>query len=251
MSSNILFSIIIITKSNYKDLLLTLDSVAGLKYRNFEAIVVNGSRSEYTVPESYSAILSLIEINDEGAGIYNAMNLGIDHVTGDYVVFMNAGDQFASSSVLTEIESILKDNDDIDVLCGAAIRIDSNTGRSSIFWPRQPSSLLYGMISCHQSIYYRGDLLSKYKFETNSCISNDWKHLLNISRLEYKLFVTKEIFSKFDINGLSNKKYLKTLFEKWKYARKISQDRAHVDKVYFRKFVKIIRWKFQTRFHGI
>jgi len=93
------------------------------------------------------------------------MNLGIDNVFGDYVVFMNAGDQFSSSSVLTEIGTTLAKNDEIDILYGAAIRVDSSTGRNSIFQSRQPGSLLYGMVACHQSIYYRGDLLKKHKLK--------------------------------------------------------------------------------------
>lgn len=231
--------------------MLTLDSVASIDYKKFEAIVVNGSEKDYQVPESYKNSFPLSEIYDDGAGIFNAMNIGIEHVNGDYVVFMNAGDQFASPNVFTEISSILQADKDIDVLCGAAIRIDSNDGQRSVFWPRQPKSLLYGMIACHQSIYYRSRLLFKYKFDCDACISNDWKHLLDLSRLGYKLSVTDEILSIFDINGLSNKKYLKTLFEKWKYARQLDENRLHVDRVYFRKLVKIIRWKVKTKFRGI
>ena len=247
MSNNIFFSIIIITKSNYKELLLTLDSVADFNYGTFEVIVINGSKNEYKVPDSYGNSFSLSEIYDDGVGIYNAMNLGIEYVKGDYVVFMKAGDLFVSNNIFSYINSMLKANSEIDVLYGAAIRTDGSNDSSSIFWPRKPDSLLFGMIACHQSIYYRSSLLFKYKFEENN-ISNDWKHLLNLYRNGYSLFMTNRIFSLFDTSGLSSKRFFKAFLEKWKYARQISQNRLQIDARFSRKLVRIMRGKFERKF---
>lgn len=251
MNRNNFFSIIIITKSNYNDLLLTLGSVLEIEYQNYEVIVVNGSHHEYVVPASYRNNCSITEIHDDGLGIYNAMNLGIDHVNGDFVVFMNSGDQFASPAVLADVNLMLRENEDTDVLYGASLRVDRDSGRSSKFVPRRTESLLYGMISCHQSIYYRSSLLFEHKFDVSNRISNDWKHLLNLYQMGYKFLMTDRVLSVFDISGVSSKRYLKYIIERWKYARKISVNRAHVDSVYFRKIVKVIRWKLKNRFRGV
>lgn len=46
-------------------------------------------------------------VQDNGVGIFNAMNLGIKKSTGDYINFLNSGDIFAYPAVLKSVEPYL------------------------------------------------------------------------------------------------------------------------------------------------
>lgn len=238
---NICFSIIVITKSNIDDLLTTLESINKIDHNEFEVIVVNGSQEEYTTPPDYGKHFSLTEIYDEGSGIYHAMNVGIQHIQGDYAVFMNAGDQFASSLILSDVKQVLQADSDTDILCGAAIRSDKKNNRSNTFWPRNPDVLVFGMIACHQSIYYRCSLLRKHKFDESGHVSNDWRNLLDMYRLGYKFNITDQVYSIFDTSGLSSRRPIRTLFDHWLYAIKTEGNRLHISAVYLRKILRAAR----------
>jgi len=238
---SICFSIIVITKSNFDDLITTLKSINKIDHNEFEVIVVNGSKKEYTTPPDYGNCYSLTEICDEGSGIYHAMNEGVRHIQGDYAVFMNAGDQFSSSHVLRDVNQVLSADKNTDILCGAAIRSDKKNNRSNTFWPRNPDALVFGMIACHQSIYYRSSLLVKHKFDESARVSNDWRHLLDLYRQGYKINVTDEIYSVFDMSGLSSRRPIRTLLDHWLHAIKTGDDRLHISAVYLRKLLRAVR----------
>ena len=237
------FSIIVITKSNYDDLISTLESISEIDYREFEVIVVNGSKEEYATPAEYENRYPLSEIHDEGSGIYHAMNAGIQHIHGDYTLFMNAGDQFASSLVLRDVNDLLQAENEIDIQCGAADRSDKENSRINTFWPRNPDTLIYGMIACHQSIYYRSSLLSKHKFDESTRVSNDWRHLLDMYRLGCKFKVVDQVYSIFDTSGLSSKHPFWSLYDRWLHAIKTGDNRLHISAVYFKKFLRAVRGK--------
>lgn len=106
------FSIITITYNAEAVLERTLESVAAQTYPEIEHIIVDGASkdSTLTIAEEYSRQSDaahnghhVIIKSEPDKGIYDAMNKGLEHAMGTYIVFMNAGDTFASSSTLTDI----------------------------------------------------------------------------------------------------------------------------------------------------
>ena len=66
-----------------------------------EYIVIDGGSSDGTadaVAPFRGALAAFVSERD--AGLYDAMNKGLDRATGDFVCFMNAGDQFAGDRAL-------------------------------------------------------------------------------------------------------------------------------------------------------
>lgn len=85
---------------------LTVQSVLAQDYGHMEFIVVDGNSSDNTseVLQRYRDSISVC-ISEPDDGVYDAMNKGLRHATGEWVLFMNAGDVFASASVLSTIFS--------------------------------------------------------------------------------------------------------------------------------------------------
>lgn len=97
-------SIITVTFQNVEGLKVTMRSVFGQNYPTLEFILVDGGSTDGT--------LEVIRENEAGIswwcseqdrGIYDAMNKGIRQASGDWIIFMNAGDSFFSSQILKEV----------------------------------------------------------------------------------------------------------------------------------------------------
>lgn len=82
----------------------TMDSVLQQDYENVEYIVVDGASTDGTVSMLESVDCPYLKwISEPDSGIYNAMNKAIGMATGEYVIFMNAGDLFAGDDVLSRV----------------------------------------------------------------------------------------------------------------------------------------------------
>ena len=90
------YSIIVVTFNNADGLERTLRSIRQLDYAPKETIVIDGGSKDGSldIVERNKDIIT-VALSEEDTGIYNAMNKGIRLATGDYVAFMNAGDEFA------------------------------------------------------------------------------------------------------------------------------------------------------------
>ena len=86
------YSIIVVTYNNAAGLRETLQSIQSLDYANKEVIVIDGGSQDGTqrIIADNDTLIAFAS-SEKDNGIYNAMNKGIKHVTGDYVVFMNDG----------------------------------------------------------------------------------------------------------------------------------------------------------------
>ena len=82
----------------------TLNSVLAQDYPELEYVVVDGNSSDGTsaVLQRYAHKLGQL-LSEPDRGVYDAMNKGIRLATGEYLLFMNAGDLFASSTALREL----------------------------------------------------------------------------------------------------------------------------------------------------
>ncbi len=165
----------------------TILSIINQDYNNVEWIVVDGQSTDSTLQifDKYKSNISKI-ISEPDKGIYDAMNKGIDLVTGDYVHFMNAGDVFVNNQILSTIFNN-EENNSMDVIFGDAIA--QFNGFNKIFKGEMPNRSDI-MNFNHQAVFVRTKWMKKIKFDLKFKICADRNFFT-------KLFLTENVQFKY------------------------------------------------------
>ena len=201
-----IYSIIVVTYNNAGGLQRTLRSIRQLDYVQKETVVIDGGSKDETlniIAENQDVIT--ISVSEKDNGIYNAMNKGIRLVTGDYVVFMNAGDEFANKDVLSLVNGY-----DGDIILGG----DLYGGKVRML---KETMTLYDLLSigiCHQSVYYRREVLQKYGFDESYKLIADLKSVVEpLVKDKVRISVVMDVLAKCECGGLSKQRWRETLTE--------------------------------------
>ena len=108
-------SIVTITWNAARTLQRTLDSVHQQTYANIEHWIIDGASTDDTllIAQRYQQDSRHdVKIQSEpDKGLYDAMNKGLQKATGDYIVFLNAGDTlYAPDTIATVVHVALTHN---------------------------------------------------------------------------------------------------------------------------------------------
>lgn len=182
-----------------------MQSVDSQTYTNYEYIVIDGNSTDGTLDflKNYEGKLTKY-VSESDQGIYDAMNKGVKMSSGDYVIFLNAGDLFADA---TTLEKIFKDKIyDSDVIYGDVIK----NGKIK---PAEKPHNAHKMYFCHQSCFTKLTCLRQFPFDTKYKMSADF-NFFKILTLNNKTFKQLNIpIAIFDTTGVSNTKRSKGLKE--------------------------------------
>ena len=186
----ITFSVVTITYNAAAVLRPTLDSVMMQDYPNVEHLIIDGASTDETlaIAKAYQKQSDeaenghVVKIQSEpDKGLYDAMNKGLRLATGDYIVFMNAGDRFPEADTLDKVmlAAVVGDGEERPaVLFGNTDIIDD---KGNFLYHRRLSpperltwrSFRYGMVVCHQAFYARIDIARSLPYDTTFRYSAD------------------------------------------------------------------------------
>ena len=186
----ITFSVVTITYNAAAVLRPTLDSVMMQDYPNVEHLIIDGASTDETlaIAKAYQKLSDeaenghVVKIQSEpDKGLYDAMNKGLCLATGDYIVFMNAGDRFPEADTLDKVmlAAVVGDGEERPaVLFGNTDIIDD---KGNFLYHRRLSpperltwrSFRYGMVVCHQAFYARIDIARSLPYDTTFRYSAD------------------------------------------------------------------------------
>lgn len=194
----VVFSIITCTYNAESVLQRTLDSVLEQTYSHVEHIIVDDASTDATLDmvEAYKQKSDAedwcheVRVKSEpDRGLYDAMNKGIQRATGQYVLFLNAGDTFPSADTLELVaESVGEGEEPPAVLYGDTDVVDDE-GRflrhRRLSPPRRLTwrSFMKGMLVCHQAFYARTDLAKATPYDLHYRFSADVDWCIRIMRL--------------------------------------------------------------------
>lgn len=89
----------------------TMLSVINQTYGNIEYIIIDGGSTDGTadIIKKYADRIAYC-VSEPDNGIYDAMNKGIKVATGEWINFMNAGDEFYDKDVIKKFIPLINDN---------------------------------------------------------------------------------------------------------------------------------------------
>ncbi|BEH72973.1 glycosyl transferase [Edwardsiella tarda] len=180
----------------------TIKSVINQSFKNFQYIIIDGGSSDGTCDyiEKYKKHID-IYISEKDCGIYDAMNKGLSLATGDYVIFMNAGDKFYNNNVL---EMVFGN----DIYSPKAALIIGNTvvGEYKRIKKRSKMSTnaMY-MPVCHQSIFYKTNVISTIGYDLKYKLAADFKLTLFLLGKENNIIELEQVVSHISSGGVSDR----------------------------------------------
>lgn len=191
-------SIVTVCMNARKEIEVTILSVLNQLYANIEYIVIDGGSTDGTkdIIHKYQDRIAYF-ISELDKGIYDAMNKGVDLATGEWINFMNAGDCFASNTVVEEMMTGVDSG--CDVLFGNTIL---ERGNRKVVSKGKMHENDFPRLS-HQSVFVKTELLKKQHFDLKYKISADFAFLYELYK-ESRNFCYKDIdVVRFDMMGLS------------------------------------------------
>ena len=213
-----LFSIITVTYNAASVLPPTLKSVAEQTFGDFEYLVIDGASTDDTLRLVEEASIGTARVwSEPDKGLYDAMNKAIDRASGDYLIFLNAGDAFASADTLATLAE--KAQDSPDVIYGQTQLVDAErkvVGMRHLTAPEHLDwkSFKNGMLVCHQAFIARRNLCPHYDMNYRFSADYDWciKVLRKSSRCAY---VGEQPIISFLTDGLTTKNHKRSLKERY------------------------------------
>jgi putative colanic acid biosynthesis glycosyltransferase len=187
-----LLSVVTIVLNDPQGLARTGESIISQTLRP-EWVVVDGKSANATLDVLRNYGNAVTWVSEKDKGIYDAMNKGVGMCSGDYVVFLNAGDCFSDSEVLADVCSFLSSRHgmSVDVMCcGANLIFPSG---STVY--RSPKIvedyIWHGLPANHQATYYRRISLGINPYDLEFKMCGDYF-------IAASLYVKNAIFGYFD-----------------------------------------------------
>lgn len=177
MRKNPLISVITVVYNGEAHIGRTVESVLCQTYRDLEYIIIDGKSTDRTMDiiGAYKGIRQVVSEPDQG--LYDAMNKGLKLATGDYVWFLNAGDQIYSPDTVETMVAEL--NGDPDIIYGGTMIIDEAQNEVGDRRLKPPAQLTWrsfrrGMVVCHQSLLVKRERAPLFNLEYRLSADIDW-----------------------------------------------------------------------------
>lgn len=191
------FTIVTCTFNAQATLECTLDSVRTQTYMHLEHLIVDGASTDNTlaIARQYKEDTAeedtchdIIITSEPDRGLYDAMNKALNRATGDYVLFLNAGDTFPSPDTLEMVAESVGDGESLPAVLYGDTDIVDDEGRfirhRRLAAPRRLTwrSFMRGMLVCHQAFYARTDLAKANPYNLDYRFSADVDWCIRIMR---------------------------------------------------------------------
>lgn len=187
-----------------------IESVKDQDYPLIEYIIVDGSSKDGTqaVVQSYGDQITRF-ISEPDAGIYDAMNKGIQLATGDIIGILNADDFYASRTVISEMVAAISGGD-FQGCYGDLEYVDSVDEtvikRKWISGSYKKGAFLNGWMPPHPTFFVKKEVyqqLGKFRLDLGSAA--DYELMLRfIHKAGIKIAYLPKVLVKMRIGGVSN-----------------------------------------------
>ena len=201
-------SVIIPCYNSEKTIIRTLDSIKKQSYSNFEVLIINDGSIDNSlrlIKEYCNNDKRFFVYDIENGGVSNARNIGLNHASGDYVIFIDS-DDYVKDDYFSSIVNDIKDYDMIvysfetwkngnlkDICCDEDI--DNNINKID-FCRKLTNSKLFA--NSTNKVFLRSKI-GNIRFDTTTNLGEDYEfvmhYFININTYKYynKSFYTYDL----------------------------------------------------------
>jgi glycosyltransferase involved in cell wall biosynthesis len=212
-----LVNIITVAYNAKNDLEKTIQSVIKQDYPKINYIIIDGESNDGTqeMVEKYMDKIN-IYVFEKDEGIYEAMNKGISKVEEGYMNFLNAGDEFMSENVISELFSDVGDAYDIvygKIIPGKITNEKMENPQKSWKFTKRNLLLHNSAVLCHQAMFIRKEIAPLY--DTSYKIKGDLDWYFEIIKRNPKLSYRRSnvVVTNYKGGGMSEKRYVLDIYE--------------------------------------
>ena len=233
------FTIVTCTFNAEHELQRTLDSVFHQSYADVEHLILDGLSHDRSVEmaQTYKQRSDeartgheVVVCSERDSGLYDAMNKGIARATGDYIVFLNAGDTFPSEATLEHIAHSIGDGEALPGVIYGDTDIVNDEGRFLRHRRLQPPAKLTwrsfrnGMLVCHQAFYALTTLAKDNPYNLNYRFSADVDWCIRVMKEAERQHLTLKNVDEVVVNyldgGMTEKNHRVSLRERFSIMRR-------------------------------
>lgn len=230
MTKPVKFTVATVTYNAAEVIKRTLDSVEEQDYPYVEHLIVDGNSHDGTLAEflhyqernAREARHEVNAISEPDKGIYDAMNKALQMATGDFIIFLNAGDKFHAPDVLSRVASCVRE--DTGVVYGDTdiVDFDGNFIRHRRLAPPKrltSRSFLHGMLVCHQAFFASTAIAGKVNYNLRYRFSADYDWCIRVmrraERMKLRLVNAETVVADYLDGGMTVKNHRKSLRERY------------------------------------
>ncbi|MDD4593433.1 MAG: glycosyltransferase family 2 protein [Parabacteroides sp.] len=241
-------TIVTVTYRAMKLLPVTLQSVEDQNYPFVEHVIVDGKSEDGTMDllqkykernEVAHQVHEIKILSESDEGLYDAMNKALKMATGDYVLFLNAGDRLHGKGTLRQVAEVAAL--DLNVLRGVEKGVNIQEGLAGVIYgninvvdevghfvrerrltpPEHLSwkSFRHGMVVCHQAFFARMDLARRNPYQLKYHFSADFDWCIRIMHEAAKMKIPLKnahlIVADYLQGGLTIKNHRRSLMERF------------------------------------
>ena len=196
-----MITIVTINLNNKEGLKRTIESVVNQTFFDkVEYVIIDGGSTDGSVDviKEYDDKIAYWCSEPDG-GIFPAMNKSIEHINGDYVLYLNSGDILDKNNVIERVYGEL----DKDIVYGNEYKV--NNKRTLARFPDNLNENFFKKSALpHQSTFIRAELLKERGYSEKWKVLGDWSWLrerIMVDKVSYKHLNFP--ISDYDLNGFS------------------------------------------------
>ena len=196
-------NIVTINLNNKEGLERTIQSVTSQTFFGvIDYIIIDGGSTDGSKEVIESVADKLYYwCSEPDNGRFHAMNKSLEHLTGDYVLFLNSGDHFNANNVVQRIYDQL---DGTDVVYGNELFCSSNHSWVSTYPAALNEDFFRRSALPHQSTFIRTELMKAHPYLEDRVIAGDWTFFREaIMKYNATYKYVPMIISNFYTNGIS------------------------------------------------
>jgi len=190
-----------------------INSIANQSYANLEHLIIEGKSTDNSldVIKEYAHPRMILH-SDADTGIYDALNKGLSHASGDVIGFVHSDDFLANNQVIEKIARVFEDPN-VDAVFSDLDYVSQKNAQQVIrHWTAgeyNPKVLGRGWMPPHPTLYLRKEVYKRLgNFDTNFRIAADYDLILRtFPQLNGKAVYIPEVFYKMRLGGASNRNF--------------------------------------------